>query len=124
MASATKSTFTMSILSVGRNGSTGRPARNTNALTMSNCVVSACRLSPSAMLGDHFVSALARHGDRADFAEASQAVIVLGVPRQRQHLERAPEIHVQATLLRLAIQRCRAMDYGVCSVYQPVVFIA
>ena len=28
------------ILSVGRNGSAGSPARKTNALTMSNCVVS------------------------------------------------------------------------------------
>jgi len=40
-ASATKSTFTISIRSLERNGSTGKPARKTKALTISNWVVAA-----------------------------------------------------------------------------------
>ena len=46
----------MSILSCGRNGSTGNPARNTNDRTMSNCVVCGYRLSPNTMLGRKIVS--------------------------------------------------------------------
>ncbi len=40
---------------VRRNGSAGNPARKTNARTMSNCVVSARRLSPSTILGRKIV---------------------------------------------------------------------
>ncbi len=77
-----------------------------------------------AILGHDFVAALARHRHRADLAEAPQAVIVLGVPRQVQHFKRAPQIHVQAALLRLAVQRGRAVNHRVRGMHQPVVFIA
>ena len=38
------------------------------------------------IFGDHFVAALPRYGDRADFAEAAQAVIVLRMARQQLEL--------------------------------------
>ncbi len=77
-----------------------------------------------AIFGDDFVAALARYRDGADLAETPQAVIVLRLPRQSQHFERAAQVHVQATLLRLAIQRRRAMNHRIRGVHQPVVFIA
>jgi hypothetical protein len=49
------------------------------------------------ILGDDFVATLSRHRYCAHFAESSQAVIVLRLPRQREDFERAAQIHVQAT---------------------------
>jgi len=153
----------MSILSVARNGSTGSPARNTNAFTMSNCVVSAgdCRpvqcsvgkssaelpaearescarrtswsghkdrspTSPSQWhsLRYHFILPLARNRYGAHLTETPQAMIVMNPQAKLQHLERAPQIPVQTTLLRLAVERSRAMDDRISGVDQPVIFIS
>ena len=71
-----------------------------------------------------FVAALAGDGHGADFAETAQTVIVLGMPRQREHFERAAQIHVQTTLFRLAIERGGAMNYGIRGVNEAIILIA
>ena len=77
-----------------------------------------------AIFRHDFVAALARDCDRADFAEAPQPVIVLRMPRQCQHFQRAAQIHIQTAFFRLPVQRRRAMNHRIRRMHQPVVFIA
>src|SRR5579862_1655152 len=71
-----------------------------------------------------FVATLAGHGYGADLAEAAQTVIMLGMPRQREHFERAAQIHVQTTLFRFAIERGGTVDDGVRGMNETIVLIA
>src|SRR5580700_597294 len=56
------------------------------------------------VLADYFVLPLAGNCDCAHLAEALEPVIVLGVPRESQDFERAPQIYIQAALLGPSVQ--------------------
>ena len=75
------------------------------------------------VFGDHFILPLARHRHGAHMAEAAQAVIVVRAHGQLYNLQRAAQIHVQTALLRLAIQRSRAVNHRVGGVHQAIVVI-
>ena len=54
--------------------------------------------------------ALAGDGHGADVAEAAQAVVVLARQAELDDLQRAAQVHVEAALLRLAVERGGAVD--------------
>ncbi len=64
---------------------------------------------------DYFVRALAGDGNRADVAEAAEAVLVAGALGELDDFERAAEIYVEAAFFGFAIQGCGAVDYRVCA---------
>ena len=76
-----------------------------------------------AVFGNDFIAALTGDSDCADVTETAQSVIVMRAPRQLNHFQRAAQIHVQATLHRLAVQRRRTVDYGVSGMDQAIVVI-
>src|SRR5579864_8628951 len=77
-----------------------------------------------AILSYNFIPALAGNGHRADLAEAAQPVIVFSMPRQSEDFQRAPQVHIEATLFRLAVQRGRAVNYGIGRMHQAIVLVA
>ena len=64
-----------------------------------------------SVLGNHFVAAVARHGDGGNLAEAAQAVRVLRAASELRDFQRAAQIHVEAAFFGFAVERSRAMNH-------------
>ncbi len=71
-----------------------------------------------------FVAALPCYRHRADLAEAAQPVVVFRLPGQGKDFERASQIHVEAALLRLAIERSGAMNNRIGGVDQAIEIVS